>query len=168
MDESAFYPLPGVVRTWAPRGETPVLRHKLTRDPLSVISAVTPEGGLFLQTREEPFDGAGVIAFLDGLQQQIAGELLIVWDGATIHRSRLLRQYLADGAAARLHLERLPGYAPELNPAEGVWHHLKHVELGNLCCRDLAHLREELAAAQGRLRRKPEIIRACFQQVGYL
>lgn len=122
MDESGFYPLPGVVRTWAPKGRTPILRHQLTHDHLSVISAITPEGDLFLQVRETAFDSLGIIAFLDQLQEQIAGKLLIVWDGATIHRSKLLKQYLADGAAARLHLERLPGYAPELNPDEGVWH----------------------------------------------
>jgi len=122
--------------------------------------------------QEEPsngmgINGMGIIAFLEELQRQIQGKLLIIWDGATIHRSKLLKQYLADGAAARLHLERLPGYAPELNPDEGVWHYLKHVQLSNVCCRDLAHLRQELAAAHQCLRRKPEIIRACFQQVGY-
>ncbi len=168
VDESAFYPLPGVVRTWAPKGQTPLLRHMLTHDHLSVISAVTPDGRLFLRMREHAFDSAGVIAFLGELQEQIAGKLLVIWDGAPIHRSRAVREYLADGAAACLHLERLPGYAPELNPDEGVWHYLKHVELGNVCCRDLVHLREELAAAEQRLRRKPDIIKACFQQVGYL
>ncbi len=168
VDESAFYPLPGVVRTWAPRGQTPVLRHTLTHDHLSVISAVAPDGRLFLRMQEQAYDSAGIIAFLGELQGQIAGKLLVIWDGAPIHRSRAVKQYLADGAAAHLHLERLPGYAPELNPDEGVWHYLKHVELGNVCCRDLAHLREELAAAEQRVRQKPDIIKACFQQVGYL
>lgn len=160
--------MPGVVRTWAPKGQTPILHHKLTRDHLSVISAITSEGNLSLQVRETAFDSTGIIAFLDELQQQIAGKLLIIWDGATIHRSKLLRQYLADGASARLHLERLPGYAPELNPDEGVWHYLKHVEMGNLCCRDLKHLWQELIAAADRLRQQPEIIQACFEQVGYV
>lgn len=168
LDESAFYPLPGVVRTWAPKGQTPLLSHMLTHDHLSVISAVTPDGGLFLRMQERPFDSAGVIGFLDELRAQVAGRLLVVWDGAPIHRSKAIKQYLSDGAAAWLHLERLPGYAPELNPDEGIWHHLKHVEMGNVCCRDLAHLREVLTAAEQRLRRRPETIRACFQQVGYL
>jgi transposase len=156
----------------------------LTHEHLSVISAVTPEGDLFLKMQEQAFTSEGVIAFLDELQQQIVGRLLIIWDGATmiiwdgatmiiwdgatIHRSKFLKQYLATGAAARLHLERLPGYAPELNPDEGVWHYLKHVELGNVCCRDLAHLRQELTNACEDLRRKPNIIQACFQQTGYL
>jgi transposase len=168
VDESAFYPLPGVIRTWAPRGQTPLLRQWLTHDHLSVISAVTPDGRLFLRMQEQSFESGSVIAFLDLLQEQIAGKLLVIWDGAPIHRSKLVKEYLAAGAAARLHLERLPGYAPELNPDEGIWHYLKHKELGNLCCRDLVHLREELMAAQQRLCQKPDVIRACFRQVGYL
>jgi len=61
-----------------------------------------------------------------------------------------------------VHLERLPPYAPELNPDEGVWQHLKKVELRNLCCRDLNHLHSELALAIGRLRQKPNIIQSFF------
>lgn len=145
----------------------PILRHKLTRDHLSAISAVTPEGKLFLGVQEESFNSVGILGFLEQLQQQITGKLLIIWDGAPIHRSKRIKEYLAAGAAARIHLERLPGYAPELNPDEGVWNYFKHVELKNLCCRDIPHLQRELSAAQQRLGQKPEIIQACFEQVGY-
>jgi transposase len=159
--------LPGVVRTWSPKGQTPLLRNKLTRDHLSVISAVSPEGELFLQMQEDAFDSDGIIGFPEALQTQIEGNFVIVWDGATIHRSKKLKEYLAKGAAKRIHLERLPGYAPELNPDEGIWHYLKHVEMKNLCCPDLSHLTQELSAAEQRLQAKPEIIQACFRQVGY-
>ena len=138
------------------------------RPTAHIISAVTAKGDLFLKIQEEAFTSEGVISFLDELQHQIVGRLLIIWDGATIHHSKLLGQYLAAGAAKRLHLERLPGYAPELNPDEGVWHYLKSVELGNVCCRDLAHLRQELTSAVADLRQKPQIIQACFQHIGYL
>ena len=61
MDESAFYLLPGVVTTWAPTGATPVLRGKLSRDHLSVISAISPEGQLYL-TMQQPESIASVRA----------------------------------------------------------------------------------------------------------
>jgi transposase len=122
---------------------------------------------LFLQFREVPFDSEGIIVFLEELLAQIAGKLLIIWDGAPIHRSKAIKQFLTDGAAARILLERLPGYAPDLNPDEGIWHYLKHVELKNQCCRDMSHLENELLAATVRLRSKPAIIRACFEEVGY-
>jgi transposase len=162
IDESAFYLLPGVVRTWAPVGKTPLLRCKLTRDHYSVISAITPTGELYLAMQSEAYDSAAVIAFLEQLLGAIEGKLLIIWDGAPIHRSRAIKTFLAAGAAQRIWLERLPGYAPDLNPDEGIWHYLKHVELKNVCCHDLRQLEQELTAAVERLSAKPEIITGCF------
>ena len=59
------------------------------------------------------------------LTREIAGSLLVIWDGAPIHRCQAVKDYLARGAAKRIHLEQLPAYAPELNPQEGVWNLLK-------------------------------------------
>lgn len=162
IDESAFYLLPGVVRTWAPRGETPILRCTLTYDHYSVISAITLTGALYLAMQTEAFKSKTVIAFLEQLLAAIAGKLLIIWDGATIHRSKAIKEFLAAGAAERIWLERLPAYAPDLNPDEGIWHYLKHVELKNVCCQDLPQLGQHLLAATDRLKAKPQIITACF------
>lgn len=63
-----------------------------------------------------------VVRVLKHLLQQIAGKILVIWDGAPIHRSRIIKQCLASGAAARLQLERLPAYASDANPVEVVWH----------------------------------------------
>lgn len=70
------------------------------------------------------------------------------------------------GAAQRLWLEQLPGYAPELNPDEGIWNYLKRVELRNLICHDLTQLRSELAQAVERVKYKPEVIRGCIKEPG--
>ncbi len=88
--------------------------------------------------------------------------IVIIWDGAPIHRSHIIKELLANGASQRLHLERLPAYAPELNPGEGLWAHLKGVELRNVCCWTLRHLRHELRNAVKRVRRKPRILKGCF------
>ena len=90
----------------------------------------------------------------------------MIWDGAPIHRGQAVKAFLRRKAAKRLHLVQLPGYAPELNPDEGVWNYLKRVELKNVCCRDLTHLATELRKAKDRLRHKPEIIRSCVRQCG--
>lgn len=162
IDESAFYLLPGVVRTWAPKGQTPILRCKLTYDHYSVISAITPTGELYLAMQTEAFKSMTVIAFLEQLLAVIAGKLLIIWDGAPIHRSQAIKDFLAAGAAERIWLERLPAYAPDLNPDEGIWHYLKHVELKNVCCQDFPQLGQQIVDASERLRAKPQIITACF------
>ena len=90
----------------------------------------------------------------------------MIWDGAPIHRCQPVKDFLAAGPARRLHLEQLPAYAPDLNPAEGVWNLLKRRELKNRCCQDLVELRWELGLALRRLRRKRDVIRACFRQCG--
>jgi transposase len=96
----------------------------------------------------------------------VGGDLLAVWDGSPIHRSKEIKAFLAGGGSQFVHLERLPAYAPELNPDEGVWQHLKHVELRNLCCRDLDHLSTELSLAVRRLREKPSLIQSFFAGAG--
>ena len=144
-----------------------MLRVPLTRDHLSVISAVTPAGKLFVQVRAHALRGPDVVRFLRHLLDHLPGTLLVIWDRSQIHRARVVKAFLAAGAAARLRLEYLPAYAPETNPDEGVWNLLKRVELRNRCCRDLPHLRAELRRAVLRLRQRPHLIRACIRHAGY-
>ena len=168
VDESSVYLLPMTVRTFAPKGQTPVLRAPLTHDHLSVISAITHQGDLFFAVQSLAYRSEQVIAFLQSLLDQIPGRLIVIWDGAPIHRSRALRAFLAAGAAHRLHLERLPGYAPDLNPDEGVWSMLKRTELANQCYPDLASLTLATHAAMNRLQSDPHRIRQCFGLCPYL
>ena len=107
-----------------------------------------------------------VVRFVKHLLRQIPGKLLIVWDGHAIHRGWELREFLANGGAKRVQLERLPGYAPDLNPDEAVWKHLKFVELRNLCCQTVDQLLEELRKAVKRLRAKSHLIPTFFAGAG--
>ena len=166
VDESGFYLLPAVVRTYAPCGQTPVLRSFLTRTHLSVMGAVTSTGGLYTLVREAALTGKESGQFLQHLRRHVAERLLVIWDGASIHWATEVKSFLAKDGAKAIHLEPLPSYAPELNPVEGVWEHLKYVELRNLCCWNLPHLSTELTLAIRRLRTKPHLIRACFAGAG--
>jgi transposase len=94
-------------------------------------------------------------------------KVVVIWDGASIHRSEAVKRFLEDGATARIRLEQLPGYAPDLNPDEGIWKHLKCVELKNVCCRNLKELRSELRKAKERLRHKRDVILGCIRQPGF-
>ena len=158
--------MPFVARAYAPRGQTPVLRAPLTHDHLSAISAITPDGRLLTHVQAEAFRGPSIVAFFRQLLRQVRGKLLVIWDGASIHHGQAVKDFLAAGAAQRLHLECLRGYAPELNAHEGVWNLLKRRELKNRCCHDLAELRWELGLAIRRLQRKPHLLRACFRHCG--
>jgi transposase len=166
VDEAGFYQLPAAVRTYAPRGETPELRAPLNYDNLSTISGITRAGKLYMRVFEQSIDGEKVVRFLRHVLREVSGKLTIVWDGLPAHRGQTVKEFLAKGAFQRLHLERLPGYAPDLNPDEGVWNYLKNVELKNLCCRGIDHLKTELRRAKERLRHKVEIIKSFFREVG--
>jgi transposase len=162
VDESGFYLLPARVRTYAPRGHTPTLRVFETHDHLSVMSAITAQGWLFTLVRDDSLTGVESVRFLKHLLTQLDRQLLVIWDGSPIHRGKEVKAYLSAGAAKQIHLERLPAYAPDLNPDEGVWNHLKRVELRNICCLNLSHLRHQFGLAVTRLRRKPHLIQSFF------
>ena len=130
------------------------------------MSAITPSGQLYSLIRSEPLTGVESVQFLRQVRYRVATDLLVVWDGSPIHRGEEVKTFLADGAAPSISLERLPPYAPDLNPDEGVWELLKHVELRNLCCRDFDHLHHQLGLAILRLRRKPHLVQACFEAAG--
>ncbi len=119
-----------------------------------------------MMVQERPYRGPDVVNFLWHLLRHIPGKLLVLWDGAPIHRSNVVKDFLARGAAARIHLEPLPAYAPELNPDEGIWNYLKRVELRNISCQNLSHLTNELRKAKERLRHKTQIILGCIKQTG--
>jgi transposase len=128
---------------------------------------ITRDGRLFMQTQDHAYRSPDVVGFLRVLLRKIHGKLLVIWDGSPIHRGQPIKDFLRQGAAQRMHLEQLPGYAPELNPDEGIWNYLKRVELGNRCGHDMAELALALRQAKERLRHKRTVIQACFQQAGY-
>jgi transposase len=166
VDEAGFYLLPGLVKTYAPEGRTPVLRAKLTRDHLSVMGGLTPGGKVYTLVRQEPLTGLDAVEFLAHLRRVAGDRLLVVWDGSPIHRRAAVTAFVA-GSRGRVRVEGLPGYAPDLNPwDEGGWHRLKNVEMRNLACRDVEELHEQFHLAVARLRRKPKLVQSFFAQAG--
>jgi transposase len=166
VDEAGFYLLAGAVRSYAPRGQTPILRVPLTRDHLSVISGITAQGHLLVGVQACAFKGGDVVRFLKHLAGHLGCRLLIIWDGAPIHHDGMVTEFVA-GKAGAIRVEQLPGYAPDLNPDEGVWNQLKYVELKNVTCHNQHELRHELRVAIARLRQKPELIRRFIKHYGY-
>jgi transposase len=167
VDESGFYLLPGVVRTYGPKGRTPVIDKWLSRDHLSVMAGFTPQGKLYTLVRPESLSSSHSVVFLEHVLRQTGRRLLVIWDGSPIHRWGAVREFLSGPLGKKVHVEALPGYAPDLSPwDEGGWHHLKHVEMRNLSCMDLDELHLELHLAIGRLRQKPHLIRRFFAAAG--
>ncbi len=122
------------MKTYAPEGRTPILREELTRDHLSVMGGMTPQGKLYTLVRQESLNGWHSIECLVHLGRVAGTRLLVIWDGSPIHRRTEVRDFVSD-TRGKVWLEALPGYAPDLNPwDEGGWQHLKHVEMRNFWC----------------------------------
>jgi len=165
-DESGFYLLPGLVKTYAPKAKTPVIREKQTRDHLSVMGGMTPQGKVYTLVKRKPLNGLQVIEFLEHLRAVTGRRILVIWDGSPIHRRVAVREFV-EQSKGKIVVEQLPGYAPDLNPwDEGGWHHLKNVEMRNLVTHDLEELHEQFHLAVERLRHKPHMARSFFAQAG--
>lgn len=89
VDQLGLYLLPTVVRTYAPVGQTPILREQLSREHLSVMSGITLDGKLLMIEQERAFNGEDVVRFLKHALRQIPGKLLVIWDGSPIHRAKV-------------------------------------------------------------------------------
>jgi transposase len=137
------------------------------RKKVSVIGAITLSPrtrrlGLHWSTRVDGyFNAAEVIGFLRCVLGSLPGKVVVVWDGGSNHKGLAMRRFLARNK--RLHLERLPAYAPELNPVEAMWSWLKYAQLSNFVPDDLAQLDREINRRLKRLRDNRDLLRALWE-----
>ena len=138
QDESGCSLLPSVRATWAPKGKTPVLSHRFNWKRLSMAAALVYEpdasdAELVFGLRPGAYNDSSLVEFLSDLHDLLHGrKVTLIWDGLPSHRSKLMTAWI-DEQRSWLRVERLPGYAPDLNPVEGVWSNVKAKELANLC-----------------------------------
>ncbi len=132
VDEAAFSHCPYVQRTYHLKGQRPVLLHGPLRGGVQAISMVTENAGLYFHVKQGSFKGGDVAAFLEGLLYHFRRcRLLIVWDGATTHRSKEVKHFLRTRAKGRIHLEILPSHSPDLNADEQAHGYIKQYRLAN-------------------------------------
>lgn len=141
-DEAGQTLRPARARTWAPRGHTPVVRvtgkgsgrisiaamtcHKHDHKSRLIYRMMLHRGR---KGEKKGFREHDFAALLDAAHQQLGGPIVLVWDNLGGHTSTLMRQLVATRRWLRVY--QLPSYAPELNPVESVWSHLKR-SLANL------------------------------------
>jgi transposase len=152
IDESGLSERPTRVRTWAPKGQTPVIQFHFNWKQLSMIAGVSFTSAYF-RLHQGSIKSGQIVEFLKALVKHLGRRLLIVWDGLKAHRSRLVREYV-EALNDHVVLSFLPPYAPELNPVEYLWAWLKRHALANYCpdsISQLAHTaRGKLKSAQQR------------------
>lgn len=168
IDESGFLLIPSVRKTWSPVGQTPIVHHRYRHDRISAISgiAVSPKRfhcTLYCQLYEDNIQGEEVVAFLRHLLRQIPGHLIVLLDNGKTHRGDSVKELLI--RTSRLHLEPFPPYAPELNPDEGVWNHLKNT-LANGRPDTQTELMDVLSEEIRNLSTSQSLLRGCIRQSG--
>jgi transposase len=155
---------PLVRRTWAPRGERPVLYCWDCRDRLSVIAGLTLSAlarrvGLYFAIHRDNVRTAEVTSFLRGVRRQVGRPLLVVMDRLAAHKSAAK----ALGGDDRFEFEWLPGYAPDLNPVEPAWSRTKYTDLANYAPQDLLELEVRAEMAMEDTQRDQPLLRSFFQ-----
>jgi transposase len=162
VDESGLSQRPARKRTWAPEGQTPVLEFNFNWKKLSAIAGVSLTS-VYFELHEGSVKSAEVVAFLKHLRGRIRKPITIIWDGLRAHWSKEVRAYVAT-LKGQIELEQLPAYAPELNPVEYLWGHIKQHELANLCPKDLHELSSAALKALFKAKRTKSYIRAFWVQ----
>jgi transposase len=162
-DEAGFMLLPTLRKTFAPRGSRPAIRVSEPHGRISTACAITVSPkrrslNLFFHLLPDNtnFTGNSISRFLEHIRRKIRAPLTIIWDSIPIHSAEPVRMFL------RHHhdvvLEMIPQYAPELNPADGVWSYVKYGRLANYVPLDLAALRRRVKRELAALKRKPELL----------
>jgi transposase len=158
---------PVVRRTWAPRGRTPIQRSWDRHDRVSVTTALTLAParrrlGLYWASQRQNICGDDVLAFLKQLRRAIRRGWVLIWDRWSVHKSKVVRQYL-EHHAHQIQMEWLPAYAPELNPAEQVWNHAKYSDLANFIPEDCDDLHEHVEASLAEQHHQARLLRSFFK-----
>ena len=161
IDESGLSERPHRTRTWAPKGQTPILQHHFRWQTLSAIAGRT-RWSFYFRLYPGAIRSPQVVDFLRRLLAELPGRLLIVWDRLPSHRGRKVMNFV-DRNRRRLELQFLPAYSPELNPVEYLWAYAKHHQLANFCARGFGELRRGARRAL-RSSRRPHLITAFWKQ----
>jgi transposase len=149
-------------RSFAPKGQTPVLRRPATRRTLSMISAVTNRGMLRFMLYEGALNAGLFLAFLQRLMRSAAGKVFLIVDNLKVHKAGKVQAWVTEHRE-RIELFFLPAYAPEHNPDEFLHSDLKRSLGRRPAVRDKAGLESRLRGYLRRLQRQPERVRAFFQ-----
>lgn len=124
LDEASIRSDDPLMRTWGLKGQTPTVKTSGQRQGINVISALSNSGGFWYHVFSERFNSEVFIECLQDLIKNRKKQIYIITDGHPVHKSKAVASFLEKNEH-RLRLFILPPYAPDLNPDELVWNHLR-------------------------------------------
>lgn len=165
LDESGFSLVSPLKRTWAPCGQTPVVRTSLNHHQrLNLFGAILvpyfkKRLRLAIRSYTNILSGIQIIAFLRQLLRITSGEIALLWGSHPIHLRKLVEEFLEP--EPRLHVEWFPTCAPELNPAEFIWTQLKE-HTASTAPQDISELRGKVVTGVAKIRSSQSRLQYCL------
>jgi transposase len=149
-------------KTWAPKGQTPVVRVTGARFGFNMISAVSPKGQLRFMVVDGKVAAQQFCEFIRRLVYNASRPIFLILDGHPVHRSAKVKR-LVESLGGKIELFFLPPYSPELNPDEHVWNDLKNNGIGRMAITGPGDMKQKVVDYLKRMQRTPELIRSFFQ-----
>ena len=149
-------------KTWAIKGQTPVIESTGARFSLNMMAGITPRGEMHFMIVKGSIKAEQICDFLKRLMQCHNNKVFLIWDGHPTHKSKMVKDCVAsfDG---RLEIFLLPPYAPDLNPIEQLWHHTKNNGVGRKVINGPDQLKKAVINKLRSLQKLPNIISSFFR-----
>ena len=161
-DESGFRADAVRGRTWGVKGETPVVAVPGKRQSISAASAVNSKGGFWFATYKGGMSADLFVAMLQLIMRHRRRPLFLILDSLPAHKAKVVLDYV-DGRKGKLKLFFLPGYAPELNPDELVWSHMKRTGTAKRPLASNESLQDRVESDLFNIQRNRALVRSFFR-----
>jgi len=161
-DESGFRADTVHGKTWGVKGQTPVVERPGQRQSVSAASAVNARGAFWYCTYQGGLNAELFVTLMKKMMKHRTKPVHLVLDSLPAHKTALVKEYVAS-TNGRLTLHFLPGYAPELNPDELVWSHMKRTGVARTPLRRGEKLTDKVSLQLAAIRRMPQLVRSFFR-----
>ncbi len=149
--------------TWAPIGETPVIKDSGDRFGLNMISAVSAQGQMYFDCFEGMMESLRFIEFLKSLRESAGTSIVVIVDGGSYHKSKVVKEFIkGEGSLLKIKLVLLPPYSPELNPDEQVWNQAKR-QLGKMSLNSKRELKDAVTKVLTAIQASVSLIKSFFR-----
>lgn len=161
LDEAGIRSDAPLQRTWGAKGQTPIVKTSGQRQSVSAISAVTARGAFWYTVYTGRVNATRFVAFLKKFMRHRRRRVFLVVDGLPAHKAKLVAAYVRS-LKGKLELHFLPDYAPDLNPDEFVWNHIRHHGATKTPLRKNESLRKRVEQNLADIKGSPKLVRSFF------
>jgi transposase len=168
-DEATVQLCANVVKTYSPRGKTPILALHDTKgyQYVCLASSINESGKMFFRIRDNSFKGEGIIDYLKDLLASTKRKILLIWDNAPWHKSQEVKDFLNTEEGKRLWVAQIPPYSPEFNPDEYVWANLKRVQIPNRVAKNVKELKAIAHSGMINIQESVDIVKSFFNKENF-